>query len=67
MMQMRSVLARLVIDFDVAFAPGEDGVSVWRDLKDQFNSHPGKLELLFIPRISVLPNGEVDNGDASRG
>ena len=50
MMQMRSVVARLVCDFDVAFAPHEDGVAVWRDLKDQFNSHPGKLELVFAPR-----------------
>lgn len=59
MMQLPSVVARLVNDFDVAFAPNEDGAAVWQDLKDQFNSHPGKLELVFVPRGSMLAVGEV--------
>ena len=49
--QIRNVVASLVTNFDVTFAPGEDGTAVWRDLKDQFNSHPGRLELIFTPRI----------------
>lgn len=61
MMQLRSVVARLVKNFDVAFAPREDGVAVWRDLKDQFNSHPGKLELVFAPQGSILADNEVNN------
>lgn len=59
MMQIRSVVARLVNDFDFAFTPGEDGVNVWRDLKDQFNSHPGKLELVFAPRRFILADREM--------
>ena len=47
MMQLRSIVALLVAHFDITFAPFEDGTAVWRDLKDQFNSHPGKLELRF--------------------
>ncbi|KAL8747752.1 MAG: hypothetical protein Q9190_000410 [Brigantiaea leucoxantha] len=48
--QLRSVLALLVTRFDVRLAPGEEGVKVWKDLKDQFNSHPGKLRLVFTLR-----------------
>ncbi|MCJ1320172.1 hypothetical protein MMC15_005510 [Xylographa vitiligo] len=51
--QLRSVVALLVSSFDVAFAQDEDGVAVWRDLKDQFNSHPGKLRLVFSPRTKT--------------
>ncbi|KAL8709875.1 MAG: hypothetical protein Q9220_005491 [cf. Caloplaca sp. 1 TL-2023] len=52
LLQVRSIVALLVSEFDVSFAPGEDGVAVWRDLKDQFNSHPGKLQLVFSKRRS---------------
>ena len=59
-MQLRSVVVRLVNDFDIRFAPHEDGVAVWRDLKDQFNSHPGKLELVFVPQGSTLANSTTN-------
>ncbi|KAL8896385.1 MAG: hypothetical protein Q9192_003121 [Flavoplaca navasiana] len=49
--QIRSVVALLISKFDVHFAPGEDHLSVWKDLKDQFNSHPGKLHLVFSERV----------------
>lgn len=47
---MRRVVALLISEFDVAFASPEDSQSVWRDLKDQFNLHPGKLQLVFARR-----------------
>lgn len=53
MIQLRSVVALLVSKFDVRFAPGEEGVAVWRDLRDQYNAHPGKLEMVFTPRAGV--------------
>ena len=55
--QIRTVLVFLITHFDVKFAPGEKGVDVWRTLKDQFNSHPGKLHLVFSRR-GKLPNVE---------
>lgn len=59
-MQLRSVVARLVNDFDVNFASHENGVAVWENLKDQFNSHPGDLELVFVPRESTSVNGSTN-------
>ncbi|KAI4109170.1 MAG: hypothetical protein LQ339_001976 [Xanthoria mediterranea] len=52
LMQIRSVVALLITGFDVHFAPDGDRLSVWKDLKDQFNSHPGKLHLVFRKRPS---------------
>lgn len=46
-MELRYVLAMLVSRYEIAFAPGEDGVGVWRDMKDNFTAAPGKLELVF--------------------
>ena len=47
------VVTLLVSAFNIAYAPGEDGVTVCRDLKDQFNAHPGKLILIFTPRETL--------------
>ena len=48
--ELRFVTALLVSKYDISFAPGEDGTSCWRDMKDQFTAAPGKLELVFTPR-----------------
>lgn len=57
-MQLRSVVALLVTNYDISFAPGEDGTSVWKKMKDQFNSHPGELNLDFTPRTrTCIPHG----------
>lgn len=50
MMQSRGVVTLIVTHIDVKNAPHDNGIRVWRDLKDQFKSHPGKLELVFSPR-----------------
>lgn len=52
MAQLRSVVKVVVSSFEIGFAPGEDKNSVWENLKDQFNAHPGKLHLVFSVRNS---------------
>ena len=47
--EIRFVTALLISKYDIKFAPGEDGVRVWKDMKDQFTAAPGKLELVFTP------------------
>ena len=50
-----SYLVALILSrYDVEFAPGEDGVRVWKDMKDEFTAAPGKLELVFKPRSESL-------------
>lgn len=53
MMELRCVTALLLTQFDVSFAPGEDGLRSMKDLKDCFTARPGKLELIFQPREIV--------------
>ncbi len=43
------VVALIVSRFEVEFAPGEDGVRVWKDMRDAFTALPGRLELVFNP------------------
>jgi cytochrome P450 len=47
--EIRFVTALLISKYHVSLAPGEDGVRVWKDMKDQFTAVPGKLELVFSP------------------
>lgn len=50
MMELRFVVALLVQEYDIGFAPGEDGIRVWREMKDQFTAGPGRLELVVKRR-----------------
>lgn len=43
------LVASIVSKYEVGFAPGEDGVRVWRDMRDEFTAVPGRLELVFNP------------------
>ncbi|KAJ6126977.1 hypothetical protein N7523_002589 [Penicillium sp. IBT 18751x] len=47
MNDMRLITARLVRKYRFRIPPGETGDSVWKDLKDQFTSNPGRLRLRF--------------------
>ena len=47
LMELRHVIYKIVMDFDVAFAPGENGRRVVEDAKDTFTLSPGELELVF--------------------
>ena len=49
-MEMRTVIARLLLEFDVAFAPGEDGTALLNDTKDYFILEPADLSLVFRER-----------------
>ena len=44
------MVGSLVTEFDIYFAPGEDGSRVEKDMKDHFAAAPGKLELTFRKR-----------------
>ena len=50
MMELRFVVPLLVQEYDIGFAPGEDGIRVWREMKDQFTAAPGRLELVVKRR-----------------
>jgi tryprostatin B 6-hydroxylase len=50
--------AHLVQKYKISFPAGESGESVHRDWKDQFTSSPGRLRLVFEPRVdrAVCPD-----------
>ena len=50
MMEMRSVLANLVRNFEFKFAEGEDGGHVVGKTRDCFTINVGKLDVKLIPR-----------------
>ncbi|CBF80338.1 protein CYP671A1 [Aspergillus nidulans FGSC A4] len=50
LMEMRLVIARIAMEFDLAFAPGETGEAFDRDAKDTFTFNIGPLMLDFKPR-----------------
>ncbi|KAL4999160.1 cytochrome P450 [Aspergillus recurvatus] len=50
LMNLRVTLAQLITEFDVQFAPGEDGKRFLADAKDNFVMYFGKLELAFSRR-----------------
>ncbi|KAF1992980.1 putative benzoate 4-monooxygenase cytochrome P450 [Amniculicola lignicola CBS 123094] len=49
--EIRFVTALLLSKYDIAFGYGEDGTSVWKNMRDQFTAVPGKLDLIFNPRL----------------
>ena len=48
--QLRFIIAFFVEKYDVAFALGEDGIAVVRDMVEYFTAVPGSLELVFEAR-----------------
>ncbi|KAI3289225.1 hypothetical protein DTO002I6_6967 [Penicillium roqueforti] len=50
LMELRAVIARVAYNFDLAFAPGETGVSFDDDSKDTFTFSIGSLPLVFTER-----------------
>lgn len=49
LMELRSVIATVISEFDVSFAPGEDGMGAMGRAKDTFTLSPGELQLVFHP------------------
>ncbi|BCS18635.1 cytochrome P450 [Aspergillus puulaauensis] len=50
LINLRDTLAQLIMEFDVEFAPGEDGARFLGDAKDNFVFYAGEVDLLFTPR-----------------
>ena len=48
--EMSYVVALMVSKYVVEFAPGEDGMAVWKDMQDNFTAKPGKLDVVFRRR-----------------
>ena len=49
-MEIRFLAALLISKYKFTFAPGDDGLSVVRDAKDNIALVPGPLNLVFEPR-----------------
>ncbi|TVY35049.1 Cytochrome P450 monooxygenase [Lachnellula subtilissima] len=50
LMELRSVVARIVTEFDTKFAPGEDGRALMEESKDTFTMELAPMELVFTKR-----------------
>lgn len=50
LMEIRNVMARIVTEFDVKFAPGEDGTKLLEESHDTFTIALAPLELVFTRR-----------------
>lgn len=46
-MQIRTLTAKILLEFDVKFAPGEDGKRILTETKDHFTVDVGGLDLVF--------------------
>lgn len=53
MMELRSVTANLLRQFDISFAPGEDGTTIEEDSVDCFTTNVGKLDVKLTPRFKA--------------
>jgi cytochrome P450 len=49
-MELRAVIARLIMSFDIAFAPGEDGSKLLNESEDGFTMVVADMYLLLTPR-----------------
>ncbi|KAF2087465.1 cytochrome P450 monooxygenase [Saccharata proteae CBS 121410] len=53
LMELRLVIAKLVIAYDITFAPGETGHALLNETKDHFTSEPAELRLTFRERATA--------------
>ncbi|USW53761.1 Putative cytochrome P450 [Septoria linicola] len=51
-MELRTLTTQLLLKYDVAFAPGEDGTRILNQTKDHFTITIGQLDLVFKPASS---------------
>ncbi|KAL4806737.1 cytochrome P450 [Aspergillus unguis] len=52
LMNLRTTIAQLIMEFDIALAPGEDGKRFLDDSQDNFVYYFGKLDVVFTPRLT---------------
>jgi cytochrome P450 len=50
LMEIRTVVTQILLEFDVSFAPGEDGTDLLEKTKDYFTLGLGDLKLVFEKR-----------------
>ena len=50
--ELRTLTAQLLLNFDVALAPGEDGTRLLYKTTDHFTLGLGQLDLVFSPASS---------------
>lgn len=50
LMEVRTVLSRLFYEFDISFAPNEDGRSLVEDSKEHFTLSLADMNVCFTPR-----------------
>lgn len=50
LMELRIVTARIVTQFDISFALGEDGTELFEKTKDVFTLEVASLRMVFIQR-----------------
>ena len=48
-MELRTLTVRILLEFDVGFASGEDGTRLLTKTKDHFTVDLGQLDLVFTP------------------
>lgn len=48
-LELRTLTTRLLLNFDVALAPNEDGSRLFTNTKDHFTLSLGDLDLIFTP------------------
>jgi len=48
--ELRTVISKMVLEFDVAFAPGEDGTKLLNESKDVFTMSNAELKLIWTER-----------------
>lgn len=53
LLQMRGILNRIARDFDMALAPGEDGVAFDVEAKDAFTLAVKPLQMVFTKRAGA--------------
>ena len=50
MLSIRTLLAKLLLTYDFAFAPGETGRGIEEDSQEHFTLVPGDLQIAFTVR-----------------
>ena len=51
LLSIRTLLAKLVLTYDFAFAPGETGCGIEEDSQEHFTLVPGDLHIIFTKRV----------------
>lgn len=50
MNEMRVVISKMVLEFDVSLAPGEDGYQLLNNSEDVFTTNTGQLSVVWTKR-----------------